>query len=72
MDQKIIGFIGGGNMASAIMGGLLSSGLSDKDHIIAADKSPAAVERLQTTFGIPGMHRKYTGQLSGGYFISVC
>ncbi len=52
MDQKIIGFIGGGNMASAIMGGLLSSGLSDKDHIIVADKSPAAVERLQTTFGI--------------------
>lgn len=52
MIQKIIGFIGGGNMGSAIIGGLLSSGLSDKDHIIAADKNPESVDRLKNTYGI--------------------
>ena len=52
MIQKVIGFIGGGNMASAIIGGLLSSGLSDKDHVIAADKSVASTERLKQTYGI--------------------
>ena len=52
MSKKIIGFIGGGNMGSAIIGGLLSSGLSDKEHIIAADKNPDSIARLKETFGI--------------------
>ena len=52
MSEKVIGFIGGGNMASAIIGGLLSSGLSDREHILAADKSEASVARLKERFGI--------------------
>lgn len=52
MNNKIIGFIGGGNMASAIIGGIIGSGLADKDHVIAADKFPVAVDRLKDTFGI--------------------
>ena len=52
MSEKMIGFIGGGNMASAIFGGLLSSGLSDREHVIASDKSEASVERLKESFGI--------------------
>ena len=52
MSEKVIGFIGGGNMASAIIGGLLSSGLSDREHILAADKSEASVVRLKERFGI--------------------
>lgn len=52
MINKIIGFIGGGNMGSAIIGGLISSGLSDKDHIIAADKNPESIARLKNTYGI--------------------
>ncbi len=52
MDKKIIGFIGGGNMASAIIGGLISSGAADRDHIMASDKSEASVRRLVDTFGI--------------------
>ena len=39
-------------MASAIIGGLLSSGLSDREHVIASDKSEASVERLKESFGI--------------------
>lgn len=52
MKNKIIGFIGGGNMASAIIGGIIGSKLTDADHVIAADKFPAAVQRLKDTFGI--------------------
>ena len=52
MNNKIIGFIGGGNMASAIIGGIISSGLADADHVIAADKFEEAVARLKETFGI--------------------
>ena len=52
MSEKMIGFIGGGNIASAIIGGLLSSGLSDREHVIASDKSEASVERLKESFGI--------------------
>ena len=52
MSKKIIGFIGGGNMASAIIGGMIASGKSDSDHIIASAKTQASVERLKDTFGI--------------------
>ncbi len=52
MKNKIIGFIGGGNMASAIISGIIGSGLSDADHVIAADKFPAAVDCLKNNFGI--------------------
>lgn len=52
MNHKIIGFIGGGNMASAIIGGILSSGLSDKDHIIASTRTQGSADRLKETFGI--------------------
>lgn len=39
-------------MATAIMNGLISSGISDKNHIIAADRSEAVVSRLKETLGI--------------------
>ncbi len=52
MNNKIIGFIGGGNMASAIIGGIIGSGISDRDHIIAADKFPTVVDCLKSRFGI--------------------
>ena len=52
MKEQTIGFIGGGNMATAIIGGLLSSGLSDNKHILAADQSAQAREKLASMFGI--------------------
>lgn len=50
--EKIIGFIGGGNMASAIIGGMLKAGLAKKEQIVASCKSQESVERLQCEFGI--------------------
>ena len=52
MIDKMISFIGGGNMATAIIGGLLSSGLSDCDHIYATAAHEETVLRLKESFGI--------------------
>ena len=40
-----IGFIGGGNMAEAILRGLLSAGLAEKQDLIVCDKSDAARDK---------------------------
>lgn len=50
MINKMISFIGGGNMATAIIGGLLSSGLSDRDHIYATAAHEATVLRPERKF----------------------
>ena len=52
MLEKTIGFIGGGNMGSAMIGGILSSGLSDKRHVMASAKSDASTASLHTRFDI--------------------
>ena len=46
-----ITFIGGGNMAAAMIGGMLTRGFAPAD-IQAVDVAPAARERLATEFGI--------------------
>lgn len=50
--NKKIGFIGCGNMGSAMIEGILSSGLRTADQIIASDTSRPALDRLSTSFGI--------------------
>lgn len=52
MNKKNIGFIGGGNMASAIIGGILAAGLADTDHIFASSKTDATAQHLADSFGI--------------------
>jgi pyrroline-5-carboxylate reductase len=47
VDAPHIAFIGAGNMASSIIGGLLEAG-HPADRISAADPFPASLERLQT------------------------
>ncbi|MBE5906602.1 MAG: pyrroline-5-carboxylate reductase [Lachnospiraceae bacterium] len=47
-----IGFIGTGNMASAIMGGILSHGLSKPDEVYGADVFAPSREKVEKQFGI--------------------
>lgn len=47
-----IGFIGLGNMASAMIGGILGKGLYTREEILGADALPAAAELAKEKFGI--------------------
>jgi len=47
-----LGFIGLGNMATAIIGGILSKGLVSAQDIIGSDKFPAGCEKAAKEFGI--------------------
>ena len=47
-----VGFIGCGNMASAIIGGLIKNNCVNKEEIIAADAFEAALKKASTNLGI--------------------
>ena len=47
-----IGFIGGGNMASALISGLISKELYKPQNIMASAASEKSVQRLTNVFGI--------------------
>ncbi|MBO5373281.1 MAG: pyrroline-5-carboxylate reductase [Lachnospiraceae bacterium] len=51
MNHKI-GFIGGGNMGSAMIGGIISSKLYTPSQITVSDPVSATLDRLSTTYGI--------------------
>ena len=46
-----LGFIGTGNMAGAIMGGIIKKGLIAPEEIIGADIMPQSRERVKETSG---------------------
>ncbi|MFA5576646.1 MAG: pyrroline-5-carboxylate reductase [Tissierellaceae bacterium] len=50
--DKIIGFIGGGNMAKAIIGGIIRSNLVNPQDIIASAKSKKTIDELGKEYGI--------------------
>ncbi len=47
-----VGFIGLGNMAKAIIGGMLKQNILTPEDIIGSDKTSAAMEEVQRVFGI--------------------
>lgn len=47
-----IGFIGLGNMANAMIGGILAKGLYTKDELIGSSKTEATAERIHEKYGI--------------------
>ena len=47
-----LGFIGAGNMAQAMIGGVLGSGLLQKDDIIASAATQNTIEKVQKQYGI--------------------
>ena len=50
--MKKIGFIGAGNMASAIMGGIIKKGIFKPEEIIASDMYAGAREKAHSSMGI--------------------
>ena len=65
------GFIGCGNMASAIIGGILSSGISTPEDLVASDSSPAARERIVKELKISCAANRETAMQSDILFLSV-
>ncbi len=47
-----IGFIGGGNMGSAIIGGIVKAGIAPAADITVADLNTAGLERLKEEYGV--------------------
>lgn len=52
MKEKVIGFIGAGNMGCAMIGGICQSGLVTPDQLIASAHSADTLEKVHTTYGI--------------------
>jgi pyrroline-5-carboxylate reductase len=53
-DAGKIGFIGAGNMATALIKGLIKSGLYEPERILAADNDPEKLGKISKEFGVSG------------------
>jgi len=51
-EHQRTGFIGAGNMTTAMIKGLLQSGAYQKDQLLASDKDEKAVNRISDQFGV--------------------
>jgi pyrroline-5-carboxylate reductase len=52
LSNKTIGFIGAGNMAETLMGGLIGSNRSQPDHLICSDVRTARLDELSHRYGV--------------------
>ena len=50
--EKIIGFIGSGNMGSAMIGGMLKNGVAAKENVYVGDLSEASLKKVNEEFGV--------------------
>ncbi|WP_373781259.1 NAD(P)-binding domain-containing protein, partial [Jeotgalibaca porci] len=48
--EKMIGFIGMGNMGQAIVKGILAAGFATADNVIASRQNVDLLQKLQTEF----------------------
>lgn len=51
--MKRIAVLGAGNIGAAMIGGILKSGLTDREHLIATEASAERAEQIAARFGIP-------------------
>lgn len=52
LKQKKVGFIGAGNLAQAIIAGLLDSGTLQKDQIVVSSRTDKRLKRIEEKFGV--------------------
>ncbi len=52
LKQKKVGFIGAGNLAQAIIAGLLESGTLTKDQILVSSRTDKRLKRVEEKFGV--------------------
>lgn len=52
LKQKKVGFIGAGNLAQAIISGLLESGTLQKEQIIVSSRTDKRLKRVEEKFGV--------------------
>ena len=60
-DMKV-GFIGGGNMASAMIGGMIQKGVVSADDILVSVRTEKSVERLNQPVWSPGDYGERSGR----------
>ena len=51
-ENQHLGFIGAGNMTTALIKGLIESGVYERQHLLAADKDEDALKRVSGSFGV--------------------
>lgn len=72
MIDKTIGFIGGGNMASAMIGGMINSRLCHKEQIIVTARTQSTLDRLSAAYDIRvTLNNKEAAQFSDILFLAV-
>lgn len=70
--NKKIGFIGGGNMGSAMIGGILDAGLCTPDALIASAHTQATLDRLSAAYKIKTtLNNVEVAQVSDIIFLAV-
>jgi len=70
IDKKIA-FLGGGNMAEALIKGLIAAGTAKPDHILVADILSDRLEHLRKTYGII-VHKSSKDAVSQAEIVLLC
>lgn len=70
--KKVIGFIGGGNMGGAIIGGIIKSNIAKKEDVLVADLNEQGLKNLEDNYGVKTTtNNKEVAKKAGILFLSV-